>query len=254
MSKFNLDFPAQVEAWSTPPTGGMNTPSVGVLSAGSIQLLEWVTQAYKLQYQQPSNWNGLYRKLMGLDDTTNKTVLDFGCGLGMDALAYSMTGNMVALADISMANLLAAGRILQLTRHSPIEILKVQDRAPFLVSNYSFDIFHSAGVLHHTPAIREILQSSLELMWPFTSEYRLMLYSDKAWQIATQTELPPIDQPVHTHPDFERYVRFMDAVGSYADWYSKEKLEMVVGDFLEILSFDYIREDGAYVVVRLKQR
>lgn len=77
-----------------------------------------------------------------------------------------------------------------------------------------------------------------------------MLYSDRAWQIATGTEPPAVTAK---HPDFMTFVRAMDGVGSYADWYDREKIQQLFGEWFEIVDFDYITENENYLAAVLRK-
>jgi hypothetical protein len=106
------------------------------------------------------------------------------------------------------------------------------------------DIFYSNGVLHHTPDAASVLRSASQSC----TEARLMLYSDRAWRHHTNSE-PPAD--VTGDPGFERYVRAMDAVGDYADWWSPEKLAQAVEGFWRVERFEYLPPHGHYLTAAL---
>ena len=247
---FALD--KQRRAWSTPPIGGANTPSYVLGSKNDQQVRDFILAAYPAQYSQPSNWNGLYRQFLRLDDTTGARVIDYGSGFGFDALSYALKGNSVALADISMPNLRAAARVLLAMEVLPRELIPIADAWPHFSAG-PFDIFHSSGVLHHTPLMREVLQRASSLI-DHNGEIRLMLYTDHLWRQATGTEPPPIEDPVWLHDKFTAFVRFCDAVGDYADWYTADKLAYMTEDFLTLHEWHYIREDHGYAVAILKRK
>lgn len=244
----------QVEAWSKPPVAGCNQSTVEIAK----QPLSWyrdnVQTLYENQYSQPSCWEDRYRRFMKLDDTDHKTIMDFGCGFGLDALSYLAKnyGNSIILADIVPSNLIVATNCILSQAYAPRAMVLATVDTPFFQSD-PIDIFHSAGVLHHTPFVRSILKRAVEILNE-DGEIRLMLYTDHLWRIATRTEPGSIEQDVRHHPMFDHYVRFCDAVGSYSDWYSREKLEYRFGDFLEITFFDYLREDKGYCVCHMKPK
>jgi len=246
-----FDLNNQRREWSRPPIGGANTDSHVLDTMTNPQVREWVERNWPLQYGQPSSWQGKYRKALQLDETFDMRVLDYGAGFGFDALSYALNNNSVALADISPSNLRAATRVLLAMEFIPSEIIVVRDGWPHFNAQ-PFDIFHSSGVLHHTPYFREVLQRASMLLSPW-GEIRLMLYTDHMWRLATGQEPPPMDVPPWTNSEFPRFVRFCDAVGDYADWYSVEKVNHFVGDFLTVTNWEYLREDNGYAVVTLKR-
>jgi len=209
------------------------------------------------RYQGWRNHAGLWREMLRLDDTRGKDVLDFGCGVGMEARELQEAGNRVSLADLSVSNLRLAYRVLRLGDHDPDEInlYLVTDEAPYLPAGpASFDVIHCSGVLHHIPWARDIMIRFHEILRP-GGEVRLMLYSDYGWQIATGDEqLPHWSANTPALPGFEKFVRFMDSVGSYADWYSRDKLEIKFGDLFDVTDFAYITEDLRYCCAVLTRK
>jgi SAM-dependent methyltransferase len=244
-----MDWQQQCEAWSAPPIAGSNVSSVDILAMSSEQLNGWINRVWPQQYNQPSNWKGLYRRLLKLDTTVGKDILDFGCGFGFDALSLAYH-NRVGVADIVQSNIDAAKRILGARGFTASQSILVGMEPPYLVCK-PVDIFHCSGVLHHIPWRVKIMIEMAQLLKP-GGEIRAMLYSDKAWRDIVG-RLPPIDYDTRKHPQFDEFVRTMDAVGSYADWFSEEKLNYEVGGFLSIVSFDYIRHDAWYAVATMKR-
>ncbi len=181
------------------------------------------------------NHENKWRGFLGLDSITGKRVLDFGCGFGIDSLQFAKASmNQVILADINESNLKAAERVFQVAGYKPLDTILVSGEYPFF-SCEPFDVFYSSGVLHHTPKIGEILQRASELC----EEVRLMLYSDKAWEVMIGT--PPVRGiNIVDDPNFGKFVRRMDGTGTYADWFDREKLEGVVNGSFDINHFDYI--------------
>lgn len=199
------------------------------------------------------NHKNLWRSKLGLDTTTEKTVLDFGCGFGIESIQFAKKNNKVILADINQSSLDVATKGLALFNTIPLQTCLVQGDYPYFTVNQSYDIFYSNGVLHHTPDMPAILKRATESLKD-DGEVRLMLYSDKGWALATGSAIPPIEESVETNPNFWRFVRYFDEDGMYADWYNKEKLELRLGEFLTVKSCDYITNDDRYLVAILEKR
>jgi SAM-dependent methyltransferase len=245
-------------AWVAPPhpskdvnsSGWRRIPADGIGYLDSQEFLSWpeirvkqFIQRFELErYAGGRNWKNLWRSTLGLDTTRNQRVLDYGCGFGIEALQFARAGNEVLLYDIHPTNVLAAKRVLEVAGYGAN-----------IGTPGNIDVFYSNGVLHHTPMIREILKREIKSLYR-GGEVRLLLYSDKAWKLKTGTPLPPIDADVREHEAFPRYVKAMDDVGEYADWYNREKLEMRVGDFLTIERFTYIMENGMFCTATLKPK
>jgi SAM-dependent methyltransferase len=247
----------QRKAWSRPPVDDVGyIPSAELLAKPDDELRAIVDNMRATRYSGWRNFRGLWRDLMGLDDAGGKDVLDFGCGTGVEALELALAGNRVTLADISGDNLQLAARILQLYAadlpHMPtIDLRLVWDEAPYIEDEpASYDVFHCNGVLHHIPWARQIMERAHELLRP-GGVARLMLYSERGWIQATGTE-PPDD--VTTDPGFQRFVRYFDQVGEYADWYSRDRLEQRFGDLFTIERCEYLTPTGQYLAAVLRKK
>ncbi len=235
------DFAAALDAWSRPPISGINRATIGATEMTRDDLRLLATAALNDQFRTG------HADFFNFADTEGKHVLDFGCGHGLDALRYAWAGNEVSLADIRHDNIDAACALLKAHGHKPHSRILVWDEWPFFMTLKSIDVFHANGVLHHTPHARAILQRAAMKLTP-DGEIRLMLYSDKAWRQFAGGN-PPRDDTAD-HPNFATFVRAMDAVGHYADWYDAEKVEARFGDFLDIVRCEYINDHHLGVVLR----
>ena len=54
------------------------------------------------------NYKNKWRDNLGLDTTSNKLILDYGCGFGIESLQFAKNKNSVILADINLNNIIAA--------------------------------------------------------------------------------------------------------------------------------------------------
>jgi SAM-dependent methyltransferase len=193
-------------------------------------------------------WTSIFHA--GVD---GKRVLDYGCGVGLEALALSRAGATVDVADIAPANLLLASRVLnECYRTNPGSIMySIRQFQPFTDAKLSsYDIFYCNGVLHHIWYPRQVMHHAWELLKP-GGEARLMLYSDRGWRRYIGTE-PPVDTP--KDPNFEQFVRTFDQVGTYADWYSADKIADWFGSMFYLVQFDYITDDQRYCAAILRKK
>lgn len=250
---YTYDFAKTCEEWTHPPAEGCEfLTSANILQMSNEQILMIVNIIEQERYCGWRNYKGLWRGLLGLDDTVGKHILDFGCGLGIESLQFARSGNKVSIADIVSVNLDAAERILSVCGHKIENKILVTRTYPFFEWDaLPIDIFYANGVLHHTPMIREILGRANEVLNE-NGEVRLLLYSDIAWCIMTGED-PDRTIPVHLHPLFMKFVRAMDQYGVYADWYDLEKLQDVVKGMFRVKSFQYMTNTGQYCVAVLKR-
>lgn len=247
-----------VKAWSRPPVDDVGyLSSEDLMIMGDTQLNLTIMQMARTRYHGWRNHAGLWREMLKLDDTHGKDVLDFGCGVGMEARELQEAGNRVSLADLSTTNLALAHRVLSLGDHAPdvIDTYLVSDTIPYLdCPAGTFDVIHCAGVLHHIPWAKGIMHRFHEVLRP-GGEVRLMLYSDIGWQIATGAkEKPHWITKAEQLPEFERFVRYFDGVGDYADFYTLKRLEYDFGQWFEVSEFAYITEDARYLAAVLTRK
>jgi SAM-dependent methyltransferase len=236
--------------WSSPPVDEIGyIASTKLLKLRADDLLDLVRQMEESRYMGWRNWENRWREVLGLDTTEDKVVLDYGCGVGIEALQYARTGNDVIVADISRENVRLAMRILDLEGFQVGSFQITEDH----LMNFMFapfDVIHCAGVLHHIPDPIPVVEEMAEHLAP-NGELRLMLYSDEAWRIACDTEPPEV---VTDDPRFDRYWSHWDPVGGYADWYDEQRLYERFGGLFSIERYEPLTENGAYVGAVLVKR
>ena len=192
-----------------------------VLALSRRDLRHWVLRFEQARYRGWRNHRNLWRSTLGLDSTHGKHVIDYGCGYGIEALQFARGGNQVRLFDLTWPGLRAARKVLAVHGHfSTIHL--IDGELP------EADVFYANGVLHHFPGGMQVLRDAP------CPEARVMLYSDRAWAR-------------HGGPGF---VRAMDEVGDYADWYSPEKLEAEAEGWT-LKQATYITDDGRYLTATL---
>lgn len=246
------DWNEHVAAWSQPPIDDVGyVSSSEMLTWSDDRLRSVIDTMRKTRYTGWRNHGNRWRDVMGLDSIVDRDVIDFGCGVGVEALELAIGGNRVALADLSNDNGRLAERVLTLYDQRPTSVLLVTDQHPYVdASPSSYDVFYCNGVLHHIRWPRAIVERAWQLLRP-DGELRLMVYSDVGWRKVTGAE-PPDD--VDTHAEFNRFVRFFDSVGTYADWYSEDRLVARFGDLFDVVRCEYLTPDDWYLGAVLRRR
>jgi SAM-dependent methyltransferase len=236
-------FDIRVRAWSNPPVDDVGyISSAKLLKLREEDLLDVVRKFEESRYLGWRNYENRWREVLGLDSTHDKVVLDYGCGVGIEALQYARAGNDVIVADISRDNVRLAMRILALEGFEAGAFQITEDHLMnFMFS--TFDVIHCAGVLHHIPDPIPVVEAMSDQM-AVGGELRLMLYSDKAWRIATDSEPPEV---VTEHPRFNRYWTHWDPIGGYADWYDESRILERFGHRFDLACYEPLTENGAYV-------
>jgi SAM-dependent methyltransferase len=252
--------PGAAKAWARIPVDDVGyLASAELLRLSDDGLRNIVNTCQANRYAGWRNHNGLWRKALHLDDTTDKHVLDYGCGLGVEALQYARNDNSVWVADIVRENVELAARVLSLYGYPAAGMTLMPETPivyfplPHMPANRlpeDVDVIHCAGVLHH---IRDPL-STVERFAQILNgrgELRLMVYSDEGWRIATGTP-PPMD--VTDHPSRMSFVRYFDEVGDWADWYDEERLTDRFGAWFTIDEVTYLTPNRQYLAAILRMR
>src|SRR5438552_19144793 len=86
------DFAQAQQAWSRLPSdelGYLDTDHL--LRRSTDQLRTMIATMKQMRYDTTGwrNWNNRWREFFMMDTMTDKRVLDFGCGVGLDALQFS---------------------------------------------------------------------------------------------------------------------------------------------------------------------
>lgn len=244
-------FTSQVRAWSSPPVDDVGyISSSELLNLPDDKLRAVMDEARVTRYGGWRNHDGKWRDLMGLDSIHGKDVIDWGCGTGIEARELASRGNRVVIADICPGNIVLAAKVLSLYGYQ-YGVRAIDPVPPFIPDAPGrFDVFYMSGVLHHIPEPEAVMERAAELLRP-GGEARVMVYSDKGWQLATGTE-PPDD--VTGHPQRDQFTRFFDEVGDWADWYDRERLEKRFGDWFTVERFSYLTPDDRYCATVMKKR
>lgn len=104
------------------------------------------------------------QKVFGFDKWAGKTVLEIGCGSGIDAVEFARNGAIVVATDIT-DNAVEFTRELAKEAEQDILVMKVLgDASP--LQNERFDCVYSYGVLHHVPDVDRVLKEAHRLLKP----------------------------------------------------------------------------------------
>lgn len=211
-----------------------------------------VDRMAETRYQGWRNHENRYRDVLGLDTTVRKRVLDYGCGIGLDALQYAQAENAVVVADLHAATVALARRVLSLYGCSALTGQAIGPNGDLLGRSPDgwFDVIHMSGVLHHIPDPAPVLAHCHRWL-KARGQLRLLVYSDRAWRQVTGTDPP--DQ-VAGHPDADRFASHMDLAGGYADWYDPARLARRTGGLFRMVRCEYVGAEGTLLAAVLTPR
>ena len=122
-----------------------------------------------------------------------KTVLEIGCGLGIDTVSFAIRGATVVAVDLSDVSLkLAEQQALCYKTRFRIEFLHGNmERLSHFVPRYRYDLIYSFGAVHHTPDPLAALTEMRKVADPHRTTLKLMLYhrdSYRAWEMQRRGE------------------------------------------------------------------
>lgn len=246
------DFYSQAREWQRIPVD-----DVGYVNSGDLLLTddhvlrETVHMMERVRYTGWRNHDGLWRQEMGLDTFVGGRVLDYGCGIGIEALQYARAKNRVWVADINSTSAGLAARVLRLHGFQPGGSLIIgpdQRLQPPPVASF-FDLVVMNGVLHHIENPRAAVEEAHRVLRP-EAQLRVMVYTDRWWREVTGTE-PPED--VTDAPGRLAFVRAGDQVGDWADWYSEERMIQRFGDLFAVERWTYITPWDRYAICVMRR-
>src|SRR5437667_8384435 len=90
------DFAQAQQAWSRLPCdelGYLDTDHLLRRSAEQLRTMIVTMKQMRYDPQGWRNWNNRWREFFMMDTMRGKSVLDFGCGVGLDALQFAESGN-----------------------------------------------------------------------------------------------------------------------------------------------------------------
>lgn len=247
-------FASQRNAWSNPPVDDEGYfASSDLLTRSDDELHDLILRVERARYLGWRNFKNRWVDTFLMEKTFDSDVLDFGCGIGIEALQYAKFGNRVHLADIAPANVELAQRVLELFGYSPAATHVLKEKEPRAkIAPESLDVVHCVGVLHHIPYARSVVEEWAKWLKP-KGQARLMVYSDVLWKRSTGER--PSSGPPEEAPGFDTFVRAQDGVGAYADWYDCTKLQLLINGTPFVLQHcGYITHRLEFVGARLVRR
>lgn len=225
-------FAKQKNEWKRLPVDELGyITAEDLLKLSDDELIKTIQTARDNRFNGWRNYKNMWRETLGHDTTKGKSILDFGCGIGLETVEFAKN-NIVSIADLHKDNLDLVSRVATLFGVKIRDRFQITSKYPFIKTEKVFDIFYSNGVIHHIEYAYDIIKRAFEL----APEVRMMLYSDIGRKM---------------YPDDNTFIREFDAVGNYADWYSLEKIEKTFGDLATIKNFSYITKDNRYLTVTL---
>lgn len=150
---------ASNELWSRIPVDDVGYfQSSELMMMSDADLRSMIDQMERTRYGGWRNYQNRWRDIMGLDSAKPGTrIVDFGCGVGMEALQFAKRGCAVTIADQFQSTVELAERVLRLYGFTPRDCLLISQTSPYVECEEQ-DIFYANGVLHHIPHAVDVMR------------------------------------------------------------------------------------------------
>lgn len=119
------------------------------------------------KYAEPSQpWDWRQFAAMRMGDVRGKSLLDFGCGMGEEAVYFARLGARVTAIDISEVGIEITRQ--RAARHGLAGSIdaRVMRADPTDLPSASFDLVHGLGILHHLGDLEAALREVARLLKP----------------------------------------------------------------------------------------
>ena len=115
---------------------------------------------------------------------SGKRVLEVGCGIGTDSINFARAGAQLTAVDISGESLrIAAQRAAVTGLADRIEFIQANaEELTSALTDETYDLVYSFGVVHHTPHPERALVQMRALLAP-GGTLKLMVYHRRSWKV-----------------------------------------------------------------------
>jgi ubiquinone/menaquinone biosynthesis C-methylase UbiE len=158
-----------IRQWTNDPCGAVYSEKY---PEGSKEFFE---ATIKNRYEQYAPW---LKKLIDGIDVKGKTVLEIGCGVGIDLLSFARNGAKVIGLDLTPKHIELATKLFEVYGFSGDFING--DAESLTIPSASVDIVYSFGVLHHTPDIDKAVSEIYRVLKP-GGQGVVGLYHKNSW-------------------------------------------------------------------------
>jgi 2-polyprenyl-3-methyl-5-hydroxy-6-metoxy-1,4-benzoquinol methylase len=114
--------------------------------------------------------------VFGFGDFAGKSVLEIGCGAGIDSLEFARYGAKVTAVDFT-ENAVQLTRELAQESGLPVEVARVDAKRLKFAAN-CFDCVYSYGVLHHIPDVAQALTEIRRVLKPGGKVMAMVYHKD----------------------------------------------------------------------------
>ena len=140
---------------------------------------------YRTHYHLPALFASL--------DGAGRSLLEVGCGIGVDSIQLAKRGFAVTAVDLT-ENALAVAR--QFAAHRGVSIdFRLGNAEGLGFPDQSFDVVYSFGVLHHTPDIGRSVAEVHRVLRPGGTAYVMLYHRDSLVNLVHRALRLPYESP-----------------------------------------------------------
>lgn len=151
-----------------------NRPCGSVSSSHPINSRAYFEETESERFRLHTDWDRPFMKeAIGYDQHTAKTMLEIGCGIGVDSIQWRRAGNHIVSLDYNFPSLEITRERFKNEKLDGRFLNGDAETLPF--ANEAFDLVYSFGVLHHTPNTQKTIDEVHRCLKP-GGEAIIMLY------------------------------------------------------------------------------
>jgi 2-polyprenyl-3-methyl-5-hydroxy-6-metoxy-1,4-benzoquinol methylase len=169
------------------------------------------------------NAYALSNKLLNLPRLSGKSVLEIGCGIGLDALEYAKNGAHVTAIDLSPICIEMANKYFAYNNlNAKIEIGNAEQ---LRFANSSFDVVVARQILMFTPDTQKTVDEIFRVLRP-DGEVLALLHNRRSWyallakitrtNLITEAKDPPVNQ-LHSMKEVKEIFRKFSKIHIFFD-------------------------------------
>jgi ubiquinone/menaquinone biosynthesis C-methylase UbiE len=163
--------------WGTRPCGVSH-------SAHASDCHAFFEETEKHRFEVHLDWNRPFLKdAVNFSQYTDKTVLEVGVGIGVDAMQWSRAGNRVFGVDYNLPSVQITRARFEDAGAKGTFLNSDAENLPF--AGDSFDLVYSFGVLHHTPGTEKAIREVYRCLKPGGQAIIMLYYKWSAMTLGT---------------------------------------------------------------------
>ena len=219
----------------------------------TIDFIEIYRKFYNARYNVKSwkNFNNSLVNAFKLDDIRNSTVLDYGCGFGLESAILAKNGNKVIISDITRGATQLTMRTMNLFGYKPYKRIRIHGTPPYFRElDVGIDYLIALDSLNYSEDAAAIMTEVKDKM-KIKATALLMAPSSTGWDKATATAQPAADAIITGAAGYSLFKSFFAPRSQYVEFYSSARaVDKFTSDYV-IRAHTEVSADSRYAVTEL---